>query len=416
MSELAISAEQRPEGDGSFGSGSQESGSRLAGWVGRRPVLSATLGYLVLRLGILIVAVLIAQPRRQDLLHRFVRADALHYQEIAESWYRPYHAIPRRPGPLPNLVFFPGYPALIRGLHWVLGLVGLRSWALAELLVSNLAAVLAAALIALWALRRVAPAAAVLLVCGWALWPSGIVESMPYSEAPFVAAAAACLLALDRRRWWWAALAATAAGLIRPVGAALVLAVGIAVLLDVLARRAEPGTAGRALRAVAVTALASVGVLFSLGEVAWYTGRLTGWFWLESTVWLSGFDGGRSALQILTLQADLPIVMRGILFGLVLGSIGLAGWLVARRDWAGWPLITYTVVAGLMGLSGAHYGQCKARFLLVAAFPLLLPLAEALVQPRLRSRLRSPALLGVVVLVVAVAWEEYLLLFWRWSI
>jgi hypothetical protein len=180
-----------------------------------------------------------------------------------------------------------------------------------------------------WARPVVGDRAAVVLVWVWSPLPSAVVLSMAYSEVLFVAAAAGCLLGLQRRRWLLAAAAATVGGLTRPTGGALVLAVWVAVAVE-MPRSREP-----AITAWAAVTLAPVGLVVSLAHVAHATGRLDGWFWLERTVWRSGFDGGRSGLdklgQLVTGGTPAHRLPEIVAAALVLAAIALAVRLFSAR-------------------------------------------------------------------------------------
>ena len=77
--------------------------------------------------------------------------------------------------------------------------------------------------------------AGLLLVALFAAAPMGVVLSMAYTEALFCALAVWALVGVLRGQWLLAGLCSAAAGLVRPTGSALALAVGLAALVAVVA-------------------------------------------------------------------------------------------------------------------------------------------------------------------------------------
>jgi hypothetical protein len=173
--------------------------------------------------------------------------------------------------------FFPGYPATIAAV----GLLTGGNLVVAALLVTNVAGVAAA--YGLVRLAEVVPGgsrrAGLLLVALFAAAPMGVVLSMAYTEVGVL-----------RRQWLLAGLCSAAAGLVRPTGSALALAVGLAAVVAVVQRRdgVRPWLGGL---------LAVSGLLGHLGYVGWRTGTPTGWFDIQRTGWNSRFDGGASLVR-----------------------------------------------------------------------------------------------------------------------
>lgn len=340
-----------------------------------------------------------ASRRHESVLGVLTKADGLHYTSIAVHGYAPLGALDPSGVPVhtSDLVFFPLYPLLVRLPALVLDV------RLAAVLVTLLAGTVASVLIALWAEPQAGQRAAAWLVLLWATLPSAAVLDMGYSEALFVALAAGTLLALARRRWIAAALACALAGLSRPTGVALVASLVVAVLLD-----------GRlSLRKVAAVLIAPLGLLVALTHVALATGRWDGWFWLEGTVWRSGFDLGRSTWSRL---ADVvqggpssrvaPYVVAAAT--VVLFVALLVAYLLRRPRPAD---AVFAVLAMAMTLGGAGYFHSKPRFLLTV-FPVLLAPSAWL------SRLPRTAawVVGAVLLVVSTGWNAWLLVGWRYSL
>ena len=162
----------------------------------------------------------------------------------------------------------------------------------------------------------------------------GVVLSMAYTEALFCALAVWALVGVLRGQWLLAGLCSAAAGLVRPTGSALALAVGLAALVAVV--RSRDG-----LRPWLAGVLAASGLLGYLGYVGWRTGTPTGWFDIQRTGWGSRFDGGASLARF---------VGRPLLTGHeALRPGGAAGadrllllLVVAVRMRLPWPLLVYT--------------------------------------------------------------------------
>lgn len=271
-----------------------------------------------------------------------------------------------------DLAFFPLYPALVRAATEL----GPLSAGGTALVVSWLAAVVAArGLYALGALlygRAVATALVVL----WGLLPHSIVLSMAYTEPVLTAFAAWSLYAVLTRRWLWAGALAALAGLSRPNGFAVAAAVLAAAAWEVWRVRRAGGKVTHRLWTGA--ALAPVGWA---GYVLWVgrrTGNLPGGYFEVQRLWGSRFDLGRGSLHFvhrLLVRDDsfvYPMTMVVVAAAVVLFALLIA-------DRAPLPLVVYSGVLLLVALGGSGFFACKGRFLL-PAFPLLLPLARALVR------------------------------------
>ena len=297
--------------------------------------------------------------------------------------------------------FFPGYPAAIAAVGVLTG----GNLVAAALLVSTLAGVAAA--YGLVRLTESIPGgsrrAGLLLVALFAAAPMGVVLSMAYTEALFCALAAWALVGVVRRQWLLAGLCSAAAGLVRPTGSALALAVGLAALAAVVARRdgVRPWLAGL---------LAASGLLGYLGYVGWRTGTPTGWFDIQRTGWGSQFDAGASLVRFVgrTLSGGHELYDLAVLLALI-GSLVLLG--VAVRMRLPWPVLVYA--AAVLITVWCSDGQIHSRVrLLVPAFPLLLPVALGLARRR-----TGTAVAVVVAVALASAWfGGYTLTIWRYAI
>ncbi|QNS07081.1 glycosyltransferase family 39 protein [Streptomyces xanthii] len=315
------------------------------------------------------------------------RWDSLWYTRVAEHGYGWSVTLPD--GSVhSNLAFFPLLPWLERGVAALSPL----SYADAGLLVSWLASLGAAWGIFAVGDRLYGRRAGVCLAVLWGALPVGIVASMAYSEALFTALAAWGLYSVLREHWVSAGLLAAAAGLTRPIGAAVVAAVWVAAALWVRRERRVPW------RLVLGVLLAPAG---AAGYVLW-VGRRTGGGLLGyldvQEQWGNGFDGGVAFARFVADKFTSPLgALAGI--GLVVGvALVIRLYVAGVRQGQPAPLLVYTGIVVALALCASGYFGSKPR-LLLPAFPLLLPLAVGL--SRWRTG-RSAVILGALTLVSAV--------------
>ncbi|MET9292799.1 glycosyltransferase family 39 protein [Streptomyces sp. NPDC003077] len=153
--------------------------------------------------------------------------DSRWYLSIMRHGYgAPAPAWPRIPDA--DLAFFPLYPWLVRAVTRVLPLRGVD----AGLLVSWMAAAVAA-----WGIFAVGAhlrgrRTATILVALWALLPQAVVQSLSYTENLLTALGAWSLYALLTRRWLVAGALAALAGLARPSALAVAAAVMAAAAVE----------------------------------------------------------------------------------------------------------------------------------------------------------------------------------------
>ncbi|WTP28234.1 mannosyltransferase family protein [Streptomyces sp. NBC_00203] len=269
-----------------------------------------------------------------------------------------------------DLAFFPLYPALVRAATALSPL----NASTAGLLVAWLAAAAAAGGIYAIGARLRGRAVATALVLLWGLLPHSVVLSMAYTEPVLTAFAAWSLYTVLSGRWLWAGTLAALAGLARPNGFAVAAAVLASAAYEIWRRR------GRKVphRLWTGAALAPLGWG---GFVLWVGIRegdpLGGYFDVQR-LWGSRFDFGAGSLSVvkhLLLHGDrfvFPVTLV-----IVAAAVLLYALLMADR--APLPLVVYSGVLLLITLGGSGFFESKPRFLL-PAFPLLLPLATALVR------------------------------------
>ncbi|MFK0258841.1 hypothetical protein [Streptomyces sp. NPDC090445] len=355
------------------------------------PALAAFAAVRLLGLGVLAAWGAAAGSSPHTLLS--ARWDSLWYARIAAEGYG-YQVVLPDGAVHSNLAFFPLLPWLERLVSAATGL-GHGSAGLAVSAVAGLAAA--------WGIFAVTD-----LVCArqdlgvdgrragvfaagvWAALPVGIVQSMAYSEALFTALAAWALYAALRGRWPVAGLLAAGAGLTRPVGAAVVAAVWVALALAW--RRGE-----RSWRMAVGAVLAPAGAAAYVLWVGAHTGRgLLGYLDVQGG-WGNGFDGGLAFARFIGAKLASGAAPAGI--GLIAGVV-LVLWLYALcvRQRQPAVLLVYSGIVLALALGASAYFGSKPR-LLLPAFPLLLPAAVALAR---RRPGRAAAVLGAAAVASAV--------------
>ncbi|MEU2623599.1 hypothetical protein ABZ642_36775 [Streptomyces sp. NPDC007157] len=268
-----------------------------------------------------------------------------------------------------DLAFFPLYPALIRILTAVTPLSG----AGAGLLVSWTAAGVAAAGIYALGARLHGRAVGTALVLLWGLLPHSVVLSMAYTEPVLTAFAAWSLYAVLAGNWLWAGTLAALAGLSRPNGFAVAVAVLLAAVREI--HRSRGRVAHRLWTGAALAPLGWLAYVLWVGRRA---GDPLGGYFGVQRLWGSRFDFGRGSLRFVR-----DLLVRGDRFvfptALVIVAAAVVLFALLLLDRAPLPLLAYTAVLLLIALGGSGFFESKPRFLL-PAFPLLLPLARALVR------------------------------------
>ncbi|MDN3026473.1 mannosyltransferase family protein [Streptomyces sp. S.PB5] len=321
--------------------------------------------------------------------------DSRWYLGIAEHGYG--HA--RHLGPdlvFSDLAFFPLYPALIRTVTALTPLGG----GAAGLLVSWTAAGVAAAGIYALAARLHGRAVATALVLLWGLLPHSVVLSMAYTEPLLTAFAAWSLYAVLTGRWLWAGTLAALAGLARPNGLAVAAAVLATAAYEIVRRRGKVTH-----RLWTGAALAPLGWLAYVLWVGHREGDPLGGYFEVQRLWGSRFDFGAGSLHFVRhvlLQGDRPLYPMAML--IVAAAVLLYALLLADR--APLPLLAYSGVLLLITLGGSGFFESKPRFLL-PAFPLLLPLARALVRTA-RARPWHAALVAGALAGLSFGYGAYL--------
>ncbi|GHE01823.1 glycosyltransferase family 39 protein [Streptomyces alanosinicus] len=416
-----------------------------------RRAAPALLGYAAVRaLGLVVLAVWGAARGKSAYTLLTARWDALWYTRVAELGYGYEVRLPN--GDVhSNLAFFPLLPWLERLLHTVAPL----SYADAGFVVSLLASLAAACGIFAVADRVYGPRVGVCAAVVWAVLPVGVVQSMAYSESLFTALAAWSLYALLTGRWLCAGTLAALAGLTRPVGAAVVAAIWVAGVISFVRDRsttctpsarndthapahtlgapdgtkgaapapgasdaphasapapapsptpgtpdAPPAPAWRRALGMVIAPLGTAGYVLWVGH---RTGKgLLGYLDVQAG-WRNGFDGGYAFARFVADKfTSFPSALAGI--GLIAG-VALLLWLyvtgIRRRQPV--ALLVYTGVVLALALCASSYFGSKPR-LLLPAFPVLLPLAEALARLRTTRSVLVTAFLAIISAIYGAFW------------
>lgn len=298
------------------------------------------------------------------------------------------------------LAFFPLYPSLIRlldrtgmGAGTSALVIAWVAAAIACLLLFQLGTVLAGGNV------RVG-FALVVLFC---TQPMSIVLSMGYSESLFMALVIGALLTAWYRQWWVAGVLACAAGLTRPTGAAVALAVLAGAIVAVARRRSH-------WSALIAAAVGLAGVPAYLLWVGLRVGHLDGWFKIQTAGWGTTTDYGKSTWEFVKtalhqgdgwVQVSVALLLIAVVISAVLALV--------RRTWL--PLSIYGVIALGMVIGQAGFYHSKPR-LLVPVLLTLVPAAYAAARAR-----TTTAVLGLTVYGLFGMWYgAYLLAVWHYTI
>ncbi|MFE9452098.1 hypothetical protein [Streptomyces sp. NPDC006739] len=344
-------------------------------------------------LTVMLVNALTGHPLLKTLAHSW---DSRWYLHIAAHGYGHLIWITPKGAVQSDWAFFPLYPQLIRALTTVLPLTP----GAAGLLISWAAAGVAAYGVYAIGHYLYGRGVATALVALWAVMPHAIELSLAYTESLFSALAIWALYCVLKGRWVWAGSLAALAGLSRPSGFAVAAAVGVAGAYEVVRRR------GR------VPAGLWIGVLLAplgwLGYVLWVgqqTGDLLGGYFKVQSAWDSRFDFGVGALHFLKAlmlyggKFVYPMALVTVLAGVLLFGL-------LCLDRAPLVLVVFTGLLILLVVGGSGSFSSKPRFLL-PAFPLLIPMARALVRTW-RVRPAQAVLVCAALTLVSLLFGAYL--------
>ena len=331
--------------------------------------------------------------------------DASFYRSIAVHGYGPSPRVGCSINTLDcKYAFFPFYPGLIRvSNHLLPGPPHLLAWAIA----------IACALLGAWGIFAVTDLvagqeAAVYAVALWAIVPHAMIESMAYSEPVFTAFASWALYAVLKQRWGVTVVLTIVAGLTRPVGIALVLAIEVALGVAVWGTRANLDARQKA-KFAACMLLAPLGWVGWIAWVGYRTGSWNGYQHIQAT-WHTNFDFGRFTLShVLAVFDTRTVYLESVVaMATLVGAVTLLVLSIQQRDRL--PLLVYSLGMVVLAVGSAGYFNSKARYLL-PAFPLLLPMARALA----RARLQAGITIVAAATVLSALYGGYLLTTFQWS-
>jgi hypothetical protein len=299
-----------------------------------------------------------------------------------------------------GLAFFPGYPTLVRLVHYATGL----SYETAALTVSWLAGAVVAVLVFVLGARLYDRRVGLALTVLFCAQPMSLALSMAYSEALFTAFVVGMLVAAHRQLWLVAGLLGLAAALTRPTGAAAAVALTVAAIM---ALRRRDGPKWRPVVA-AVVALAGVpAYLFWVGE---RVGSLRAWFDIQTAGWGSTFDFGLSTWRFLvdSFRTGEGWIQVSIAW-LLIAVVALALIAIYQRVWL--PLLTYGLIVLVLVLGQGGYYHSKPR-LLVPALLILVPAAAAIG----RAKTHTAALVLLGYSAFGLWYGAYLVTIWHYAI
>jgi hypothetical protein len=190
------------------------------------------------------------------------------------------------------------------------------------------------------------------------------------------------------------------AGLTRPLGAALVVAVLVSVLVWLVEERARgpvPDGSVRRRRAVAGAVLAPLGLVAYLAYVGWAERRPLGYL-DAAEQWGNGVDGGRGFLAwtLSMLVSSRVLLGMAVVLGLVLLSAAMWKTRPSRYPVG---VFVFTMSAVLISLGTTGYFGSRPRYLLPVFTLLLWPAVAA-------ARLTAPRLV-LVLTVLATSSAAY---------
>ena len=266
---------------------------------------------------------------------RWVQWDVHHYQTIAEFGYG---GEPGVGALVPLQAFFPGYPLVLRALHFI----GMNL-TVAGLLVSLIAGAVAVVALARLGALEGGPAVGGRAVLLFVLAPSAVFLAAPYTEALFLALALPAWLAARRGHWLTAALLAAGAASVRVTGVFLALALVVEFLTASDGRRRWRSAPWLLLPAVPVFAYMAFLHDRYGNWFEWQEAQREGWYreftdpWTAfTTTWEAATGGGQSLGFAWMWGAEIAAVLVGVV---------LVGWLLWRRRWGEFTYVALQVAA-----------------------------------------------------------------------
>jgi len=298
------------------------------------------------------------------------------------------------------LAFFPMYPSLIK----LLARTGLGAGT-AALVIAWVAAAIACLLI--YQLGTVLSGgntrvgfALVVLFC---TQPMSLVLSMGYSESLFLALVLGALLSCWYQNWLLAGVLACAAGLTRPTGAAVALAVLVGAVVAVARRKTD-------WTALLGALIGLLGVPMYLLWVGLRVGHLDAWFQIQTAGWGTTTDYGKSTFEFVkvALHQGEGWVQVSVALLLIAAALAVVIALV-RRTWL--PLAIYGLIDFGLVIGQAGYYHSKPRLMLTVLLTLI---PAAFLAARAKT---TSAVLGLTIYALFGMWYgAYMLAVWHYTI
>ncbi len=333
--------------------------------------LKAIGAFVAIRATSLAILYLAASYRDVDFFRIFRRWDSQWYRRIAEDGYGAV-VLTTDGRELSDYAFFPLFPILERWTHNLTSLSFIHS----GILISVISSLAAAAGIFNCVEKVSTQRAAFYTTILWAALPVANVQILAYSESLFTALAAWSLYFVLRKQWYLAAVLAFLAGLTRPTGVAVAIAVMLAALIHIRKR----GITRSTVFALLVAPLGWIGYIYWVGrQVGEWDGYL-----VVTKGWANSIDGGRSFfIWWRELFSDVSPIAAIAVF-LAIAALFALLWAMVRKAMP-LPLIAYSASILLLALVTSGYFSSKPRYLL-PAFPLLIPIALWLTHHRRERR------------------------------
>jgi hypothetical protein len=253
-----------------------------------------------------------------------------------------------------SAAFFPGYPMVLAVAHVVL-----RNWVVSELVVSAVAG--AVAVVALTRLAATSRAALVLVTM-----PAAVFLMVGYQEALFLAFAVPAWLAARGGWWWLAGFLAAAAGVVRPDG------VWLTVALVVMALGSDRKVVNGARAAVGLAGPAAYEVylwVVSGSPWTWSRAQQAGWGMHPAAPWKSWQATWRAAFEH-PLAAGYALSFQLELLAMVAIAVAAVAFGLSRR----WPEAVYCLLAAVaVGTQTWYMGVPRT---LLVLFPVAVAVAR----------------------------------------
>ena len=350
--------------------------------------MKVALTYIALRLANFLAFTAYMRLHHRSWSHVFYRWDAQWYESVATHGYN--YVAHDKDRILSNEAFFPLFPYLEKLVSKITSISYINS----GVLISGLSGLVAALMIYKSVKVFATESVAFLTVVIWALLPISYVQMLSYSETLFTALCATALYFSLKKSFLTSALFASLAGLTRPSGLAVSIAVMVATLLYIGRHRYSR----RDPAAVLAIFVAPLGWLGFVGYLAIKHHNIFAYFQIQRN-WNNGFDGGLHFLQWIWGQfshhsfTGLLLVL-GVLFAFLL-------LVSAIRNGQPTEFLIFSAAIVFISFTTSGYFGSKPRYLM-PAFPLLIPLAQWLASRGSFQRRLLLTIFGTVGLAASV--------------